>query len=311
MKKPMPVPTPGSRPFWKGLMDRKVMLQRCRDCSHTFHYPRILCPQCMSQSLDWVQASGRGTLYTYTICRRPTHPVFADESPQLMAVVELEEGPRMTSTLVNVAEDEISIGMALEPVFERNEEAGITMLRFQPADTDRKSSPAQKSGDQLPADTLLTAEIISYIGRSSNAVSGYRVTSEEIRRFCYAADDLNPAYLDSQFSPQGIVAPPMFISVPFDWEVPVDELPIDGTPQQNDGLAFPPLPTKRKLFGGYEVEFFQHVRPGDVLTRVRKISDIYERKGTSGSTVFVIIEATYTNQNGDRVAVDTNTLINR
>ena len=307
MKKPYPVPTPDSRPFWNGLAEQKILLKHCRDCECVFHYPRITCPNCLSSDLEWKQASGQGTLYTYTISRRPTHPLFADEVPQLMAVVELEEGPRITSTLLNVPEDNIQIGMALTPVFEHNEKEKITLLRFQPADTALRGAAPSAAEDKPASASQLTPEVLAYIGRVSDKVSGYPVSAEEIRRFCYATDDHNPRYL----SGEDIVAPPMFVSIPFDWEVPMDSLPEDGTPQQNDGLVFPPLKAKRKLFGGYQVEYFQEIRPGDVLTRQRKFLDIYERSGASGSSVFMLIEATYTNQRGEKVAVDINTIINR
>ena len=307
MKKPYPVPTPDSRPFWNGLAEQKILLKHCRDCDCVFHYPRVTCPNCLSSDLDWKQASGQGTLYTYTISRRPTHPLFADEVPQFMAVVELEEGPRITSTLLNVPEDKIQIGMALTPVFEHNEKEKITLLRFQPADTALRGAAPSAAEDKPASASQLTPEVLAYIGRVSDKVSGYPVSAEEIRRFCYATDDHNPRYL----SGEDIVAPPMFVSIPFDWEVPMDSLPEDGTPQQNDGLVFPPLKAKRKLFGGYQVEYFQEIRPGDVLTRQRKFLNIYERSGASGSSVFMLIEATYTNQRGEKVAVDINTIINR
>ena len=307
MKKPYPVPTPDSRPFWNGLAEQKILLKHCRDCDCVFHYPRVTCPNCLSSDLDWKQASGQGTLYTYTISRRPTHPLFADEVPQFMAVVELEEGPRITSTLLNVPEDKIQIGMALTPVFEHNEKEKITLLRFQPADTALRGAAPSAAEDKPASASQLTPEVLAYIGRVSDKVSGYPVSAEEIRRFCYATDDHNPRYL----SGEDIVAPPMFVSIPFDWEVPMDSLPEDGTSQQNDGLVFPPLKAKRKLFGGYQVEYFQEIRPGDVLTRQRKFLDIYERSGASGSSVFMLIEATYTNQRGEKVAVDINTIINR
>ena len=307
MKKPYPVPTPDSRPFWNSLAEQKILLKHCRDCDCVFHYPRVTCPNCLSSDLDWKQASGQGTLYTYTISRRPTHPLFADEVPQFMAVVELEEGPRITSTLLNVPEDKIQIGMALTPVFEHNEKEKITLLRFQPADTALRGAAPSAAEDKPASASQLTPEVLAYIGRVSDKVSGYPVSAEEIRRFCYATDDHNPRYL----SGEDIVAPPMFVSIPFDWEVPMDSLPEDGTPQQNDGLVFPPLKAKRKLFGGYQVEYFQEIRPGDVLTRQRKFLNIYERSGASGSSVFMVIEATYTNQRGEMIAVDINTIINR
>ena len=227
MKKPYPVPTPDSRPFWNSLAEQKILLKHCRDCDCVFHYPRVTCPNCLSSDLDWKQASGQGTLYTYTISRRPTHPLFADEVPQFMAVVELEEGPRITSTLLNVPEDKIQIGMALTPVFEHNEKEKITLLRFQPADTALRGAAPSAAEDKPASASQLTPEVLAYIGRVSDKVSGYPVSAEEIRRFCYATDDHNPRYL----SGEDIVAPPMFVSIPFDWEVPMDSLPEDGTPQ--------------------------------------------------------------------------------
>ena len=311
MNKPFPVPTPDSRPFWNGLAERKILLKHCRQCDSLFHYPRISCPRCLSCDLEWQQVSGRATLYTYTISRRATHPLFADEVPQYLAVIELDEGPRLTSTLVNVPEDRIRIGMALAPVFERHEKEGVTLLRFQPADPALQGAAAPVAEHGSTGSAALTPEVLGYIGKLSEQIRGYPVAAEEIRRFCYATDDLNPRYLDAASAPGGIVAPPMFLSIPFDWEVPMGDLPADGTPRQNDGLPYPPLATRRKLFGGYQVEYFREIRPGDVLTRQRRILDIYARSGGSGSSVFVVIEATYTNQHGETVAVDINTIINR
>lgn len=309
MKKPLPVPTPDTQPFWNALNEGRLMLRHCRDCDTVFHYPRTVCPQCLSSDLDWKQARGTGTLYTYTISRRATHPLFVDEVPQYLAVVELDEGPRLTSTLTNVPEENITIGMALEPVFERHEAERITLLRFQPvrAELRGKASPAPPQARQ----SLLTEDSLAWIGRTGEAITGYPVTVEEIRRFCFATDDLNPRWLDPAARPEGITAPPAFLSIPFDTDVPLSELAEDGVPRQQEGLVFPPLKARRKLFGGYQVEYFLPVRPGDVLTRQRRILDIRERQGASGNSVFVLIEATYTNQHGEKVAVEVNTIVNR
>lgn len=309
MKKPLPIPTPDTRPFWNGLNEGRVMLRHCRDCDRPFHYPRTVCPNCLSGDLDWRPARGTGTLYTYTISRRPTHPLFADEVPQCLAVVELDEGPRLTSTLVNVPEANITIGMALEPVFERHEKERITLLRFQPTREDLRGEPG--TARPAAAKSLLTDEALAWIGRTGATVTGYPVSVEEIRRFCFATDDLNPRWLDPASYPEGITAPPAFLSVPFDTEVPLAELAEDGVPLEQKGLVFPPLGTRRKLFGGYQVEYFLPIRPGDVLSRQRRILDIHERHGASGGSVFVLIEATYTNQRGEKVAVEVNTIVNR
>ena len=129
--KPIPRPSPTTRPFWDGLNERKVQIQRCDGCDSWVFYPRTRCPSCLSDLLIWREVSGRGVLYTYTLARQPTAPHFADETPQQLAVVELDEGVRMTSTLVNVEPSDIVIGMRLQPYFDQVTDA-VTLLRYQP-----------------------------------------------------------------------------------------------------------------------------------------------------------------------------------
>ena len=129
---PMPRPTPTTEPFWKGLAERKVMLQQCSSCEQWIFYPRSHCPHCLSQDLAWKQVSGDGQIYSYTIARRPTAPPFAGSEPQLIAVVELAEGVRMNSVIVNADESQMTVGLKLKPYFE----SGLgdqTLLYFQPA----------------------------------------------------------------------------------------------------------------------------------------------------------------------------------
>jgi uncharacterized OB-fold protein len=133
MDKPFPIPTPTSQPFWDGLAQRQVRIQQCRACQSWIFYPRVICPRCWAADLDWKEIAGTGTLYTFTICRKPTHPLFADEVPQLLAVVQLDEGPRLTSTLVNVKEQDIRVGMRLKPYFDDVAGRNVTLLRYQPA----------------------------------------------------------------------------------------------------------------------------------------------------------------------------------
>lgn len=128
---PLPLPTPVTQPFWDGLREGKVRLQRCGDCDAWVFYPRSRCHHCLSERLEWQDVSGAGSLYTYTIARQPTSPHFADQVPQHLAVVELEEGVRLTSTLVNVADDDIRVGMRLKPVFDRVSDE-VTLLRYEP-----------------------------------------------------------------------------------------------------------------------------------------------------------------------------------
>ncbi len=130
--KPLPVPTPVSRPFWEGLAAGKVRIQKCDACGSWVFYPRSRCSCCLSDQLRWRDVSGNGTLYTFTIARQPTSPHFAGETPQLLAVVELDEGVRLTTNLVDVEEVDIRVGMRVKARFERVSR-DITMLKFQPA----------------------------------------------------------------------------------------------------------------------------------------------------------------------------------
>jgi uncharacterized protein len=130
--KPRPMPTPTSGPYWSGLRRGVLLLQRCGDCSEWIFYPRSRCPRCLSDQLSWHPASGRGSVHTFAVAAVPTAPAFADEVPQLIAVVQLEEGPRVTSTLLDVAPQDVRIGMPVTAVFEHGAD-DLTMLRFRPS----------------------------------------------------------------------------------------------------------------------------------------------------------------------------------
>ena len=132
LAKPVPTPTPTSQPYWDALNKDKVALQRCDECKIWIHYPRSHCPGCLSEKISWHEVSGNGVIYTYTLTRQPTAPHFADDVPQKLAVVELEQGVRVTTTLVNIDEAEIRIGMRVRPYFDHVSE-NIALLLYQPA----------------------------------------------------------------------------------------------------------------------------------------------------------------------------------
>ena len=131
--KPRPVATATSQPFWDALRGERVKLQRCDECATWVYYPRSRCSHCLSDRLTWTEVDGRGTVYTFSVAVQPTAPPFADEVPQLLAMVELTEGVRVSTTLVDIAPDAITIGMQVQPVFDHGDD-GITLLRFRPAD---------------------------------------------------------------------------------------------------------------------------------------------------------------------------------
>lgn len=133
MEKPLPTPTPTTQKFWDGLRNREVWIQYSPSSEKWVFYPRILAPGTLVDDLEWRQVSGMGKLYTFTIARKPTAPPWNDDLPQLLAVVELDEGPRITSELVNVQEDSIRVDMRVRPVFSDQPDSDITLLRYEPA----------------------------------------------------------------------------------------------------------------------------------------------------------------------------------
>jgi uncharacterized protein len=132
MDKPMPVPTPTTQPFWDGLRQHKVLLQYSPSTDRWVFYPRVLAPGTLADDLEWREVSGGGTLYTYTVARRPTAPPWADSVPQLLAIVELDEGPRLSTELVNVEPEQIKVGMRVRPVFADGGDDAVTLLYYEP-----------------------------------------------------------------------------------------------------------------------------------------------------------------------------------
>lgn len=147
--KPLPQPTPISQPYWDGLKAHEVHIQQCEACNHWIFFPRAHCPVCASHALAWRSISGNGTLYTFTVARVPTLPEFTDEMPQVLAVVQLDEGPHLNTTLVGAAPEDWKIGQRVRPVFDERP-GDTTLLRYAPADS---SFPGTLEGD---ADAVTT-----------------------------------------------------------------------------------------------------------------------------------------------------------
>lgn len=134
--KPMPVMTDISAPFWNALKDGQIQLQQCNACQAWTFYPRRHCTSCLAHDLSWKEVSGRGTLYTFTVARIPTLPEFAGPEPQILAVVELDQGVRINTTLVGLSPDEIKVGMPVKPVRARVKDDGTVLLRYTGAQVD-------------------------------------------------------------------------------------------------------------------------------------------------------------------------------
>jgi uncharacterized OB-fold protein len=129
MPKPVPVPTPETRPFWDGAAAGELRIQRCLACGKPFFYPRTLCPNCGSEDVEWFTASGRATLYSYVINHRPARG-FEDDAPYAIAVVQLAEGPRMMTSIVGVpaTPEALVLDMPLKVAFEQRDDMAIPVF---------------------------------------------------------------------------------------------------------------------------------------------------------------------------------------
>jgi len=127
--RPLPLPNPTTQPFFDAASQGQLRIQRCpRD--GFFFYPRSRCPGCLGDDWSWENISGFGSVSAFTIDRLGHDPALAAEVPYVIAIVELEEGPRMTARIVNCAVDDVRVGMPLEACFEPVED--VTLVRFRP-----------------------------------------------------------------------------------------------------------------------------------------------------------------------------------
>ena len=131
----VPTPTPDTAPFWEAAKRRELRIQHCNDCRQYYFYPRPLCRHCLSRNVEWRAVSGRGRLHTFTVNYR-TGRASPFPGPFVIAIVELEEGPRLMTNLVDVEPDPatLRIDMPVEVVFE-DITTEITLPRFRPATT--------------------------------------------------------------------------------------------------------------------------------------------------------------------------------
>lgn len=130
--KPLPVATPETQEFWDSLKQHAIRLQRCQDCRSFYFYPRPFCPECYSGNVAWEPVSGRGKLETYVINHRPA-PGFQEDGPYVIAVVTLDEGPRLMTTIVNVEPEpeNLPVDLPVEIVYDDVTDE-VTLPKFQP-----------------------------------------------------------------------------------------------------------------------------------------------------------------------------------
>ena len=127
--KPLPDITDANRGFWDAARRHELHMQQCDDCGHIRYPVAAICPECLSGDFHWRRLSGRGTVFSYVVFHQVYHPGFKDEVPYNVALIQLEEGPRMFSNVVGVANDAVSVGDAVEVTFETVTE-DVTLPRF-------------------------------------------------------------------------------------------------------------------------------------------------------------------------------------
>jgi uncharacterized OB-fold protein len=115
----LPTPEADTVEFWAAAKEERLLIRHCQDCGAYSYYPRPFCPECWSQNVTWHQASGTGTLYTWSVIYSNDQPPFKERVPYVAAIVDLEEGPRMMTNVLDCPFDELRVGMNLR-------------LRFQP-----------------------------------------------------------------------------------------------------------------------------------------------------------------------------------
>lgn len=128
-RRPQPIVTDDSAVFWEAVAEQRLVAQRCAECGRLRHPPRPMCPHCHSLSIEVVELSGLGTLYSYSVLHHPQHPAF--DYPVLAALVDLDEGVRLVSNLAGLEPDAIRIGMPLEVDFEA-QDGGTYLPVFRP-----------------------------------------------------------------------------------------------------------------------------------------------------------------------------------
>ena len=163
--KPLPQPSDLSRPFWEGARRGELMIQYCAGCDEFQHPPRPQCARCWNAELEWRRCNGKGTVYTCTVAHRPTTPGFREEVPYSVAIVELDEGPRLTTNIVGCPAAEVHIGQRVEALFE-NVSPDVTLVKFQPerlttglALNEEELSSAQHNYE-VPERQFIRAEIV-------------------------------------------------------------------------------------------------------------------------------------------------------
>lgn len=122
---PIPVMNADSAVYWQAAKNNKLMLRRCKSCGEVHFMPRYLCPVCWSEDLEWFEAKGKGNVHSFSIIRRASSAAYAPRVPYVVALIDLDEGPRMMSNIVGSDALDVAIGDAVTLEFEERGDAKL------------------------------------------------------------------------------------------------------------------------------------------------------------------------------------------
>ena len=126
---PRPQPDLDSMPFWEGCREKRFLLPRCQECGSFRWPPGPMCPACQSQQTEWVEAAGRGRVYSWIVVNHAPHPNLADQTPYVLALIELEEGVRVLGNIYGCEPNEILPNLAVSLIFEEADD-GFVLPNF-------------------------------------------------------------------------------------------------------------------------------------------------------------------------------------
>lgn len=133
---PQPIPTAETAHYWQAALEGRLEIQYCRACARHQFYPRRFCTRCLSDQIEWVQASGRGRVYTYTVCHVAAHPAFESRVSYAIGLIELDEGVRMLAGIVDSDMEHLAIGAPVQVCFECiSDEIALPMFSLIPETT--------------------------------------------------------------------------------------------------------------------------------------------------------------------------------
>lgn len=128
----LPMIYPEELPYWEGLKQRKLLLQRCSECGKVWFPIGPVCPHCLSDQFTWAPMSGRGVVHNFVVYHKAWLPWFEQRVPYVVVQVQIEEGPRLTTNLLDTPREQVKLGMAVEAAYEDVTDE-ITLLQFKPA----------------------------------------------------------------------------------------------------------------------------------------------------------------------------------